>query len=158
MSLPWEHLSIRNSGPPLDAEAIRAAAAQVGLPFLPEYVEFLLARNGGSFRPWPEYRIDGCPRSEGGLLHCFFKIDANARTNLVEEFRVHRGRMPAELLPVASDPGGNLICLACTGEKVGRVFFWERAYEADTDAGQEVGWGNVFPIAENFPTFLRELH
>ena len=34
------------------------------------------------------------------------------------------------------------------------MFFWERAYEADTDAGQVVGWGNVFEVAENFSAFL----
>lgn len=62
--------------------------------------------------------------------------------------------MPAGLLPIGSDPGGNLICLACAGEKARQVFFWERVKEANVHEGEVVGWGNVLLIAESFPAFL----
>lgn len=157
MSQPWDHLTIKYSGPPLTAAAIQAAEAKVRLLFPPEYVEFLLGHNGGSFRPWPSYPIEGCPRDTAGLLQCFFNIGAKESTDLVGQYQTHSQRIPPDLLPIASDPGGNLICLACKGEKAGRVFFWERAYEANTDEGEEVGWRNVFAIAESFPAFLRGL-
>jgi cell wall assembly regulator SMI1 len=157
MVVPWEHLAIRNSRPAVEAEAIDAVAKKIGLPFPPEYVEFLLAHNGGSFRPWPRYAIEGCPRDSAGLLQCFFNVGTSDSVDLLGEYKTHRRRMPSGLLPIASDPGGNLICLACTGEQAGRVYFWERAHEANTDEGEVVGWTNVFKISDSFPAFLFSL-
>ena len=157
MTTPWAHLPFKSSHPALTVEDIEAVAKKTGLPFPAEYVEFLLAHNGGSFRPWPMYRIEGCPRDENGLLQSFFNIGTRDSLDLAGQYRTHRKRVPAGLLPVASDPGGNLICLACTGEKTGQVVFWERAYEANKDEGETVSWKNVYRIAESFPAFLLSL-
>jgi hypothetical protein len=154
---PWAHLKIRNARPAVSREAVEALSRKLGLSLPAAYVEFLLASNGGSFHPWPMYPIDDCPRDASGLLHVLFNVGTGDSVDLAVQHGIHRGRMPAELLPVGSDPGGNLICLACAGERAGQVFFWERAFEADPDAGQEVGWGNVFRVAESFPAFLRGL-
>src|SRR4051794_6283497 len=103
MNQPGDHLTIKFSGPPLSAAAIQTAEAKVRLPFPPEYIEFLLAHNGGSFRPWPSYPIKGCPRDAAGLLQCFFNIGAKESTDLIGQYRSHHKRMPPELLPIASD-------------------------------------------------------
>jgi hypothetical protein len=134
-------------------------AANLGLPFPPAYVEFLLAHNGGMVEPLYSRRfpMQGCPRDTHGLIHVFFSVGSGDHIDLADKYETFRDRIPPGLLPIASDPGGNLICLACTGERSGQVFFWEQAFEANEDEGEEVGWDNVFFIAGSLEEFFRGL-
>lgn len=158
MSHPWERLPFEGSSPAVDRKAIEAASKKVKLPFPPEYVEFLLGHNGGRIgHRWPRYPIEGCKRSTHGLLQVLYNIGGPEGIDLVQKHKVFRRRMPAGLLPIASDPGGNQICLVCTGERAGQVVFWERAFEANTDEGEKVGWGNVYRIADSLGDFFRGL-
>jgi cell wall assembly regulator SMI1 len=157
MNHPWEHLPFEDSSPAVDRKAIAAASTKVKLPFPPDYVEFLLAHNGGTIGRWPRYPIEGCKRDTHGLLHVLDNVGDPERNDLVRKHKVFRRRMPTGLLPIASDPGGNQICLVCTGERAGQVVFWERAFEANTDEGEKVGWGNVYRIADSLGDFFRRL-
>ncbi len=61
-------------------------------------------------------------------------------------------------VPHGSDPGGSQVCLVCAGERVGQVVFWEMEFEANTDEGDEVGWGNVYRVADSLGDFFRSLN
>ena len=156
MDQPWDRAPLRLSSPPADRAAVEAAARAVGLPFPPEYVAFLLAHNGGSVGHWPRFPIEGCKRDTHGLLHVLYGV-GRPKTDLAQTHQIFRGRMPPELLPIGSDPGGNQVCLVCAGGRAGKVVFWERAFEADPDAGEEVGWGNVYRIADGLGDFFSRL-
>lgn len=156
MTAPWDHLTFTNSSPAVDRAAIEAVATRLKLPFPDEYVAFLLAHNGGRVSP-REFPITGCRRSAGGMVGVFFNVGTGDSVDLAGEYRTFRRRIPPGLLPIASDPGGNLICLACSGERAGQVLFWEQAFEANTDEGEKVGWGNVFLIAASLADFFRVL-
>lgn len=157
MGRPWDHLEIRFSSPPLDRPAIEAASKKVKLPFPSEYVEFLLAHNGGSVMPWLRFPIEGCERDTHGLLNGFYNAGDVEGNELIQKHKVFRRRMPAGLLPIACDPGSNQICLVCTGERAGQVVFWEQAFEANTDEGEGVGWNNVYRVADSLSDFFRSL-
>jgi len=157
MSQPWDRLTLQRSSPPVDRKAIEAVSKKVKLPFPPEYVEFLLAHNGGSVYPWLQFPIEGCQRDTHGLLNGFYHVGDREGNGLVQTHKVFRRRMPPGLLPIACDPGPNQICLVCTGERAGQVVFWERAFEANTDEGEKVGWGNVYRIADSLGDFFRSL-
>jgi hypothetical protein len=157
---PWEHVPLQHSGPKLTRQAIDDAAKKLKLPFPEEYAAFLLARNGGSI-DWMAYfsfPIEGCKRDTHGLLSVLYGIGPKqAGNDLANQYKTFRRRIPAGLLPVGNDLGGNLLCLACAGAKIGQVFFWEQAFEANTDEGDKVSWKNVFPVAASFNKFLLSL-
>jgi hypothetical protein len=161
MSLPWEHLTLSHSRPPVSREVIKSVSASIGLPFPPLYVDFLLAHNGGMVQPLcpipRRFPIQGCKRDTHGFVHVFFNVGTGDAIDLAREYKVFRDRVPAGLLPIGSDPGGNLICLACKGKRKGQVFFWERAFEADEDEDEEVGWDNVYFISGSLEEFFRGL-
>lgn len=161
MSSPWQHLTLSYSRPAVRREVIESVSASLGLPFPSIYVDFLLAHNGGMVQPLRSlprrFPIQGCKRDTHGLVHVFFNVGSGDAVDLAEEHETFRDRVPSELLPIGSDPGGNLICLACTGQRIGQVFFWERAFEANEDEGEEVGWDNVYFIAGSLEEFFRGL-
>jgi hypothetical protein len=159
MSPPWEQLTLSDSGPPVDQKVIKSVSTKLGLPFPRLYIQFLLAHNGGMVEPLYSrcFPIEGCKRDTHGLIHVFFEVGSGDAVDLAAKYKVFRRRIPAGLLPIASDPGGNLICLACKGERKGQVFFWDRAFEANTDEGEKVGWDNVFFIAASLEEFFRSL-
>ncbi len=66
-----------------------------------------------------------------------------------------RGRMPAELLPIGHDPGGNLICLAYRGEQRGTIYYWD--HEMEAEEGEPATWDNLYPLAKSFTEFLNGL-
>lgn len=161
MSAPWDHLTLSYSGPPVDRKAIKSVSAKIGLPFPKSYVEFLLAHNGGSVQNMcllpRRFPLQGCKHDTHGLIQVFFNVSTGDVVNLAREYKTFRDRIPPGLLPIASDPGGNLICLACKGKRKGQVFFWDQNFEANPDEGEEVWWDNVFFIAGSLEEFFRGL-
>jgi hypothetical protein len=63
--------------------------------------------------------------------------------------------VPAGFLPLAVDPGGNLICLVISGTNTGKVYFWD--HEEEVEEGQQPGYSNVYLIANSFNEFLNSL-
>jgi hypothetical protein len=153
VSSPWDRLTFFDSGPAVTRKAVEKVSQRLRLPFPPLYVDFLVARNGGVAVP-QKFPIRGCKRDTHGYVQVFYRVE-----ELADQARTFRRRMPPGLLPIANDPGGNLICLACegSGKRPGRVFFWEMEFEADTGEGETVGWRNLYHIADNFGAFLRAL-
>jgi hypothetical protein len=153
MEPPME-LRMQDKHPPLTREAIKDFETRNGLQLPQEVVEFLLAHNGGSFGwDYPAYAIHGHPREEECLLQCFFCLSPGERTDLERVYQVHKGRIPDELLAIASDPGNNLICVGLTGERKGKIYWWERTKERDRPT-----YDNVFHLADSLKEFLDGLH
>jgi len=61
-------------------------------------------------------------------------------------------QIPPELLPIAPDPGGNLICLGIAGDVVDKVYFWDHERE-----GHPTDWSNIDLIADSFDAFFARL-
>jgi hypothetical protein len=119
------------------------------------YAAFLRAHDGGAPERWLRFPIEGNKLDTYGLLNVLYAVGHPGAPDLGQRYQMFRGRMPPELLPIGSDPGGNQICLVCAGERAGQVVFWDGAFAADPDAGEEVGWGNVFRIADSLGDFFR---
>ena len=102
--------TIGQTGRPLDADdlAILERELQVRLP--PKYREFLLTTNGGT----PSSSIVDVSSLPGSPtdLQVFFGVDRSVESsNLRWNRKMFAGRIPAELLPIACDSGGNLFAV-----------------------------------------------
>jgi hypothetical protein len=65
------------------------------------------------------------PLGKTCLVSSIFGCNPGLRYYLVEERRKFEGRMPAHLLPLASDPGGNLFVLSVGQNDYGKVYYWD---------------------------------
>jgi hypothetical protein len=72
-------------------------------------------------------------------------------------YRGSRGRMPPNIIPIGSDPGGNQICISVSGPDQGHVYFWDHEKEADPDDNEEPGYDNLYFVAHSFSDFLNGL-
>jgi hypothetical protein len=148
-------VAMRQSFQPALTEAdLRAAEQQLRIELPSDYKAFLLANNGG--RPTPNrFPVANNPSGSQGILDWLFGIHAGRHYSLLHEAAVTKGRVPAELLPIGEDPGGNLICLAISGPNRNKVFFWILEDEADED--EPPTYSNVYFVANSFTDLLESL-
>jgi hypothetical protein len=133
----------------LTSQQIAAAQRQLGMNFPEEYSDFLAAQNGGQPRP-NHFAIPKL--NDESSVHWFFSIHDGEHNNLAKWIASMRGRIPDELIPIAIDPGGNLICLGIVGVRTGQVFYWDHERE-----GEKASYRNVYPLASSLRGFLDAL-
>jgi hypothetical protein len=116
------------------------------------YRRFLLEVNGGQPKP-NAFPIHNFSRDTHGLLDHFFSWDPDdVDYDIVENAQVFRNRMPTELLPIAFDPGGNLLCLAVSGDNIGKVYYWD--HEDEYPPGETPDYHNLYFVANDFDDLL----
>jgi hypothetical protein len=142
------------SFPTIDERRVIDLEETLNMSFPQDYRNFLLSHNGGhpSFDVFP---IRGHPISDSSMIQLFFGIANGEYDDLSAMFHRSRGRIPANLVPIARDYGGNLICLALSSNNKGRVFFWE--HEGEAREGDQPTYGNIYLIAESFNALLNSL-
>jgi hypothetical protein len=69
---------------------------------------------------------------------------------------IYKKRMPQNLLPIATTPSGDIICISLHGSDQGNVYIWKHEWEADE--GEEPSYDNVYFISSNFDEFLNSLY
>lgn len=151
-------VQISGSKAKLTPEKIDATEKALGVELPEPYRRFLLAHNGG--RPEPaDFRIAwrGQPFAPGwrvGMVGDFLEVDSGA-LDLLENRERFADRIPHGMLPVARDPGGNLVLLGLDGDRRGKVYFWVHELPAEYD---ERDVDNLGFVADDFDAFLAGLH
>jgi hypothetical protein len=110
------------------------------------YREFLLRSNGGL--PTPDVvEIEGAPGSPTDV-QVLFGIDRSVESSdLRWNKATFSDRIPARMLPVACDSGGNLFCLSLSEEDSGSVFY----------INLESQEPRLFVVAKDFDGFLDKI-
>lgn len=120
---------------------------------LPEdYRSFLLTHNGGE--PTPE--VFFINESQGDdILGKFYGLYKEPQySSLSWCFETNRGRMPSNIIPIGTDPGGNQVCLSVSGSDYGAIYFWDHE-EVNNEEGPN--YDNLYLLAPNFTAFLNGL-
>lgn len=114
---------------------------------LPEgYRKFVLQFNGGLPRP-DIIDVEGAPGSPTDV-QVFFGIGRRIESSDLEwNLRMYASRIPAGMLPVACDSGGNLFCISVAGEDAGRVIY------VDFEAAEPMS----YMVAMDFDLFLHKI-
>lgn len=118
--VPWS--------PPGDDE-LRDLEVQLGGP-LPEEYRYFLRRYGevslGNEDAYPKAPItEPCPWGDEVRPECFYPLLRRHPSDLRGQLLTYRGRIPAGVLPIAPDAGGNQVCLDVAGTFPGSVWFWD---------------------------------
>jgi cell wall assembly regulator SMI1 len=114
---------ITEQGPPVKEVEIVAFEQELGARLPSDYRKFLLEHNGG--RPKPDtIDIDRLPGSPTGVS-TFFGFDQEFEA---DDLRWNREILSDDLgdpslLPIASDPFGNIFCMVAYGPDVGTILF-----------------------------------
>jgi cell wall assembly regulator SMI1 len=132
----------------------------VGLAFPQQYKEHLLKYNGGQCKPNVFEFITNTGKLDSSIINWFLAIYDGKYDNLkecIEIFKIEEKRMPRHILPIADDPGGNMICISTSGADEGYIYFWDHEQEVDYSVSDDSDYSNLFLIAKSFNEFLNGL-
>lgn len=135
-------------------EQIRLIESKYQLTFPDEYVNHLLVNNGGQCNPNIFEFMENGQLTESNV-DWFLAIYDGKHDSLEEYIKTYKKdqeRIPDSFIPIAHDPGGNLICISCVDKK---IYFWDHEKEMlNTDHN---GSGNIHFIDSNLEAFLSNL-
>lgn len=146
---------VRGSLPPVSEARLAAVQNSLKIELPEEYLAFLRTCNGGSPQP------DGFrrPRAKEPLVyvHRFLEVSNDEDASLVENFKLYKRKhrwLPENLVPIATDPGGSLICLSVAGKDRGGVYFWDHEQASERELNDPSDYEDVTLIAKSFDKFL----
>ncbi len=143
----------------LTLQKINEIEAFIGLIFPKNYKEHLLLNNGGQCKP-NIFSFNEMGTLSNSSIDWFLAIYDGKHDNLMNYlkiYKVNEKRLPSHILPIAHDPGGNLICISCDTADVGSIFFWDHEKEIDYRFSDDTDYSNLYFITNDFDEFLNSL-
>ena len=147
-------IEILDERPPVSAETLAEAEARlaaIGTRIPPSYRAFLAKQDGGE----PVRCVFSFPqhdREQHDLVRLFFGIAESPNGDLVSEAEIARDRLPADVLPIATDNFDNLVVLDGREGRDGPVLFWDHEFQSDPPSEDD-----LFYVAPDLETFLAGL-
>jgi hypothetical protein len=92
------------------------------------------------------------------LIQRFAGIHDGQYDSLERYTVTHDDRVPKNLLPIASDWSGNLICLSINGDDFGKIYFWSHEEEGELESGKSPDYHNVYFVSNSFTEFINGLY
>ena len=121
---------------------------------LPEdYLQFLVATNGGEPKPNCFSYVDQSGRKEDSLVDRFFGVSDNESYGFQDNIECYEDRIPLGFCPIADDPFDNLILLGVHDLNRGQVYFWDHEEESEDKPTMD----NMSFIAPAFTEFIKML-
>ncbi len=147
-------MTLSQTEAPITMSQIAEIENYVALVFPKEYKEHLLKFNGGQCQP-NVFTFNENGSITNSYIDWFLAIYDGEYDNLkkyIENYKINHQRLPSRILPIAHDPGGNLICISCDGEDMGSIYFWDH----ENEAGKE-NFTNLYLISKSFNDFINNL-
>lgn len=131
----------------------------VKLNFPEDYKKHLLNFNGGQCTPNIFKFTENGKITESNIdwFLAIYEGEYDNLRNYIEIYKIESKRLPMHILPIAHDPGGNLICISCGDKDFGSVYFWDHEKETHLDSNND-GNLSLYFISENFNKFINELY
>lgn len=153
-------MELINSAGKISVEDIAEFENEVGMEFPEDYKNFMIEANGGTPKEELLYDFfDEVTEAENtSVIREFFSLfsdDTVKMSNLREIYKImtYEETISVDMLPIADDPGGNVIGISLNKDDFGYVYFINHEYD-DLDTGYLV----KSRIAESFSDFIGALY
>ncbi|WP_020160109.1 MULTISPECIES: SMI1/KNR4 family protein [Methylobacter] len=158
-------------GEPISEKDLSDLEAKLGTQLPSQLRSYYLRWNGGIPLPssTPEdksvwvrlYWKEGAEAAHVGPATSFqglYKINSSIPgTDFLDTWNDFKHRIPQDCLCFARDPGGSQFLIGIKDYNLGKIYFWERSYQADIGAGELPGYDNIADVANSFVEFLLAL-
>jgi cell wall assembly regulator SMI1 len=134
----------------IDENSIIVIEKELGYSLPEEYRLHLLKYNGGKCKPNVFSFFENNKQTESSI-DWFLAIYEGKYDNLksyISTYIIEQNRLPNKFVPIAHDAGGNLICISCSKEENGFIYFWDHEKEGDK---------NIYLISKRFNDFIESL-
>lgn len=130
---------------PVDPAALSELEAQVGGQLPEPFRTFLIEHNGPLISPC-EFHVEDYI---DGIDDELYGLHQNKEKDLREAYFYSSQDLPRDLLPFASDGGGNIICIGLSEARRGKIYFVDHELYDEDD--QEAG---VILLADSLEAFF----
>ena len=149
-----------NSAEPVSYKDVFKVGDDLGVKLPEEYVEFIVNDNGGTPAPDMLYDFyDEVSEQENtSVIRKFFSFysdEKSARNNIKLICNVMRREktIPFDMIPIADDPTGNVICISLSKNDYGAIYYLNHEFE-DSDTGYLM----KSKITNSFKEFIENLY
>jgi cell wall assembly regulator SMI1 len=135
---------------------IQEIERQVNLTFPHEYKVHLTKHNGGRCQP-NVFSFAEKGQITESCIDWFLAIydgEYDNLNNYMVTYKFDDKRLPNHIIPIAHDPGGNLVCISCGSDDYGKVYFWDHENEVDYTVSGDDDYSNLYLIANSFNEFI----
>lgn len=139
-------------GPIIDEGIVSAFEKKLGMSLPDDYRKFLKTYNGGYPEPDAFHFLNS---EDGSSIDRFLSLSVEKNHDLLKYYEQYKNRIPNGFLPIAHDPGGNLILIQIDKESAS-VYFWD--HEQEADEGETPSMSNMYIISDCFLSFLDSLY
>ena len=148
-------LAIVESHPAVSDTELDALQKRLGIELPEDYRRFLCEHNGGRPVPKTFSFVEGKAPTQSNVAWFLAVYDGRGENfeMTFRTFKVRSRRLPENLVPMARDPFGNLICMSFSGTDKGAIYFWD--HEKET---RKADYRNCYLIAKSLEEFLSSLH
>jgi len=133
---------------PIDINLLNLFEDEHHFEFPEEYRNFLMRHNGGYPNP-NIFRMMIRGEKNEGMIHRFLRISHSEIDGIYHYINIYKKRIPDDFLPIAYDPGGNLILIGILGNRRGKIYFWDHENESESPI-----YDNVHLISNSFDIFI----
>ena len=138
-------------------EDLEQLERQLNFRFPSDYKDFLSFYGLSSFEEYVYFPFEeNYPKDDVGLLNVFFGVNSNDVYDIIKNYDNYQRRISLDLLPIANDPGGNIICISVKNN-IGAVYYWDHEDEIVVEKGEEIDNSNLYLIANSFDEFIKSL-
>lgn len=117
-----------------------------------EYKAFLQQHNGGRIQP-DHFKYSHPDDDEAGsVLYRFLGLSRENYFTVENYLITYEQRVPTDFLPIATDVGGNLLCLSLRDDSYGQIYFWN--HEQESSYGEEPRQDNLYFTASSINELL----
>ena len=148
-----------NAKAPVELSQIENLERYISLKFPESYKNHLLKYNGGQCNP-NVFNFTENGESTQSNIDWFLAIYDGEYDNLqdyIKDYKIDEKRLPNHILPIAHDPGGNLICISCGRKDYGYIYFWDHENEVDYQVSGDDDYSNLYLIEDDFDKFINGL-
>ncbi len=141
---------------PLSIDEIRKVEKELNTQLPQEYTEHLLKFNGGRCEPNIFSFLENGKETQS-RVNWFLAIYDGEYDNFVDFFKDYKRnekRVPENVIPIANDPFGNLICIDSENSK---IYFWNHDNEVDYSKENDSHRPNMYTISNSLSEFLSTL-
>jgi len=129
---------------------------RVGLKLPEDYRNFLAANNGGECHSDGTFREAGT-NEEISSVNIVLGLRDDPDYDIEQALSGMRERMPASLLPICYDDGGNYLLLDCSDERRGTVYFLSLEAADEDEEGEPPALESLTVIARSFSELQAQL-
>jgi cell wall assembly regulator SMI1 len=120
----------------------------------PQYKNFLIS---GDMKNYEEQCFDFLDSTEfknSSTIRYFFQLESNDYYDLEKTYQFYSDseRIPPDVLPIAEDFAGNLICICTNKNDAGKIYYWDHELEFDIHEYEDLSY-----VAPNLQSFLLDL-